>query len=247
MELILPSAPLDALRRVALFATLAAALGVTADLALEFTTDQRALLSPTYQYLLGVSAWRLALGLFLGVCVITFQIAGFWVMCQVGRSGGARSASLVFLATAFSVVVGAAFHASVALVALLVQATAAAPPDAQPALNDAVQQVGVLLNPLAVVALLGLVGISLWYAWLVARGRTPLPRWLAFFNPLAVFLLCAVLGALIPLAALALDPAALNISTFVTFLALTLALWRLDDMPPQVRKNGAPWTTSSGV
>jgi hypothetical protein len=224
-----PSAP--SRRTLLLFsglATTAAVAGIVADLALQYTPERSALLSPTYQYLAQVPEWRLLLGHFLGIGAITLQLAGFWVMYQLARAGSVRSALPVMLVTGFSVVLGVTFHGTFALVALVVQAQRAAPADAAPLLASTVGRVGAFTRPLGACALLGLAGVSLWYSWIVARGRTLLPRGLALCNPLTFFLLCAVLAALIPAAALALDPAALNISTTVTFLALTLALWRTE-------------------
>lgn len=227
----IPAAQLSRLRLVSALATMAALAAIVADLALQFTPRHSALLSPTYQYLVGVPQWRLLLGHFLGIGAITLEISGFWVMYQLGRAAGARSALAVLLVSAYCTVVGVAFHGTFAIVALLVQAQHAASAADVAQLASTVQQVDAFVSPLAAVAAVGLATISAWYAWVVARDHTPLPRWLACCNPLAVILLCAIVAALIPSAALVLLPAAINISTAVTFGALTLALWRMAPVP----------------
>lgn len=206
-------------------ATLAGIAGIVADLALEYTSQQSALFSSTYQYLADVPQWRLLLGHFLGIAAITLEISGFWVVFQIARANGVRSAQIMWLIVAYGTVVGVAFHGSAALTALIVQAQQAAPPDAAPLLAATVARVSAFTSPLALVALASLTGWSVWYAVIVARGRTALPRWLALCNPLVVALLTRIVSALSPLARLVLAPTTLNVSTTATFLALTVALY----------------------
>lgn len=171
-----------------------------------------------------IPEWRLLVGLFLGIAAITLQISGFWVVSQLARAGGVRSARPVLLAIACGTVVGVAFHGSAALIALLVQAQRVAPSDAVPLFAATVARVSAFVRPLAALAVLSLAGWSIWYAAIVARGRTVLPRGLALCNSLAIALLCAGVAALVPSAALFLAPTTLNVSTTATFLALTVAL-----------------------
>jgi hypothetical protein len=205
-------------------ATLAGVAAILADLALEYTPDSGALFSPTYQYLVDIPEWRLLVGHYLGIAAITLEISGFWVVYQLARAAGVRSALPVLLAFAYCTVFGVVFHGSIALLALLVQAQRGAPPDAAPLFASAVGRVGAFIRPLAALALLSLAGWSAWYGWVVARGRTALPRGLTLCNPLLVLLVCRVIAAIFPPAALVLAPTALNVSTTATFLALTLAL-----------------------
>ena len=209
---------------VSSLATLAGFAAIVADLALEYTPQQSALLSPTYQYLADIPEWRLLLGHFLGIAAITLEISGFWVVSQIARTGGVRSARAMLLIVAAGTVVGVVFHGSVALTALLVQAQEAAPAAAAPLLADTVAHVRAFTSPLIVVGLASLAAWSVWYVVIVARSRTPLARGLALCNPLAIALLSRIVSVLFPQAGLVLAPTALNISTTITFLAVTLAL-----------------------
>lgn len=206
-------------------AALAGVAAMVADLALQYTSQQSALFSPAYLYYVGIPEWRLLLGHFLGIAAIALEIAGFWVVSQLARAGGVRSARAMLLITAYGTVVGIVFHGSAALTALLVQAQHAAPADAAPLFAATVARVDDFVRPLALVAVASLAVWSVWYAIIVARGRTPLPRWLALCNPLLIALVCRVVSALFPVTGLVLAPTALNLSTTVTFLAITLALW----------------------
>jgi hypothetical protein len=210
---------------VSTLATVAGLAAIVADLALEFTTQQSALSSPTYRYLVDIPEWRLLLGHFLGIAAITLEISGFWVVSQLARASGVRSARAMFLIVAAGTVIGIVFHGSVALTALLVQAQEAAPADAAPLLAATVAQVSAFTSPLIVVGLLSLAAWSIWYASIVARGRMPLPRGLVVCNPVVIALLCRVVSLLLPPLGLILAPTALNVSTTATFLAVTLTLW----------------------
>jgi hypothetical protein len=209
---------------ISALATLAGLAAIVADLALEYTPQQSALFSPTYQYLVDIPEWRLLLGHFLGIAAITLEISGFWVVAQIARGSGVRSARAMFLVVAAGTVVGVVFHGSVALTALLVQAQQAAPADAAPVFATAVARVGAFISPLILVGLASLVVWSIWYAVIVARGRTPRSRWLALCNPLVIALLGRIVSLLVAPAGLFLAPITLNLSTTVTFLAITLAL-----------------------
>jgi uncharacterized protein DUF6796 len=210
---------------VSALATLAGLAAIVADLALEYTSQQSALFSPTYQYLSDISEWRLLLGHFLGIAAITLEISGFWVVSQLARASGVRSARAMLLIVAAGTVVGIVFHGSVALTALLVQAQQAAPADAAPLLAATVAQVSAFTSPLIVVGLVSLAAWSVWYAVIVARGWTPLARGLALCNPLVIALICRIASVLVPPLGLILAPTALNVSTTATFLAVTLSLW----------------------
>jgi hypothetical protein len=209
---------------VSALATLAGLAAIIADLALEYTPQQSALFSPTYQYLADIPHWRLLLGHFLGITAIMLEISGFWVVSQIARASGVRSARALLLIVAAGTVVGIVFHGSVALTALLVQAQQAAPADAAPLLADTVARVRAFTSPLIVVGLVSLAAWSIWYMVIVARGRTPLARGLALCNPLAIVLLSRIVSVVFPPAGLVLAPTAFNLSTTATFLAVTLAL-----------------------
>lgn len=209
---------------VSALATVAGLAAIVADLILEYTSQQSALYSRTYQYLADIPQWRLLTGHFLGIAAITLEISGFWVVAQLARARGVRSARAALLLIAYGTVVGVVFHGGAALTALIVQAQQAAPADAAPLLADAVERVSAFTTPLAIVALASLAGWSVWYAVIVARGWTPLPRWLALCNPLVIVLLSRAVSALFPPTAFVLAPTALNVSTTATFLAITLAL-----------------------
>src|SRR5262245_55700752 len=134
-----PSAPgRHTLLLVSGLATAAGVAAILADLALEYTPDPGALFSPTYRYLAAIPEWRLLMGHYLGIAAITLEISGFWVVYRLARAGGVRAALPVLLATAYCTVIGVAFHGSAALLAVLVQAQRAAPPDAAPLLATAV-------------------------------------------------------------------------------------------------------------
>src|SRR5215831_17248430 len=104
------TAPALASRRtlllVSALATLAGLAAIVADLALEYTSQQSALFSPSYQYLVDIPQWRLLLGHFLGIAAITMEISGFWVVSQLARASGVRSARAMLLIVATGTVVG---------------------------------------------------------------------------------------------------------------------------------------------
>jgi len=215
------SAPteLRKLRLLCFIGAVAAAIGVWADLALQYTANPAHVGSAGYAYLLDVSRPRLLFGHFAGVIAVLAEIAGFWGVALGIARPATRIAFLAVAATAFAI--GAAFHAMFASIGLALQFAAAsgATPAFMAGLASAVWPAH---HGLGAITLVGIVLLSVIFSASVALGRTVFPRGAALCSPLAVALILAGIVHFAPALRLVALPAGLNFANLVLFLTAAL-------------------------
>jgi len=208
------------LRLAGCFAVAMAALGVVADLLLQYTPN-RAHLHDLPAVMADVPVWRQYAGTLLGVWVFVLAGVGVWhVSAGLERSPRLARAFLVTGLLAYAW--GAVFHASALFVGLLAHAAELGSPVTHP---DALQaafrngQVALLAG-----AALMLVAASACYAWAVAAGRSAYPRWAVVLTPLLLYAVLGVLG-FVPVVDLVLAPIAFSAMSLILFAGSTLLLW----------------------
>lgn len=209
-----------------IIASLAALLGVIADLALQYTSNTAHLLSDQSLYLLDVPPSRLLIGHYLGVVAIFIEIVGFWQIYHALQPAGERFALPFFLISSFGAMLGAAYHATFIFVGLTLQAQSGQVEASRQIFTSLLASYDAARIGLAIPALLGIVISSLWYAFIVGFKPSNYPRWMAICNPLVCLLLIVVLGAGIRPLALVLAPTALNLSHLLFFIGSTAMLWK---------------------
>ncbi len=208
------------------------ALGVMAVAAavLLSIADMALLYSPTggytagdYGFLAAVPRWRLLLGHYLGILVLPFYLAGYWLVYRGLEQAGGWLSWPVLLLAAYATAVGSGLHAPFAVLGLIVQQGAAG--EAATA-QQLIGQARAFVEPLQALVVALSLAASLWFAVAVASGRSEFPRWLAAANPFVLFLLFATPYFLAPAfkpALLAL-PAAFSLAHVVFFALVTLCL-----------------------
>src|SRR5207249_9876233 len=92
---------------MSIISILAATCGVIADLIL--TYDPQGNYSPTTPAPLTIALWRVLLGRFLGVFFISFELAGYWVVCTVLSGTAPRPFRVLVCVMAYAIVIGAGF------------------------------------------------------------------------------------------------------------------------------------------
>jgi len=172
-----------------------------------------------------ISRDRLLLGHMLGVLALPFEIAGLWLVSRM-IAHGARKTGLAFLfAGGYSVIMGTVYHAALAPIAVLVQASETAPSATAQTIAALIPETANYARSLANLMNYGVVFISLAFAWAVGFRRTLYPRWMAIFNPLVIFIGVMVMGTILPVAGLCILPAAFSITNTIFFTLSTILVW----------------------
>jgi hypothetical protein len=139
---------------------------------------------------------RLIAGAVLGVVFSALYVPGFWSVAQATGPAGQRPAFVMFCLLCATAVFGAAFHAAHGFVGIGLQA-AGSIPSGVPA-SGVAASFDALMRWLASLGALALLGGSVFFAILVAPGRSQYPRWFAVCSPVGLVLGCAAMGWLAP-------------------------------------------------
>lgn len=204
---------------------LAAAVGMTADVLLLYVPNG-GYENWDYRFFTQIGADRLLWGHFLGVIFIPFELLGFWQVYKALEPAGRRFVLPVMLPIVLVTVWGVAYHAMLAGLAAVMrlQGAGALLPavfeDTYLHLKTAIEPLGYLLFGIFVYISGGLF-------YLIRYRVTLYPRWVAWVNPLLVYLLAVGLYMLFPQhVGSAAVVAGFNLAIFVTLAVSTAVLWR---------------------
>ncbi|MCB9234534.1 MAG: hypothetical protein H6581_22960 [Bacteroidia bacterium] len=201
------------IRAAALVGITFSLLSCVADLALLYNPEG-GYLAGDYAFLQGFSANRMAWGHFLGILFIPLQLVGLLPVYQGLRPMGRKYAGILFLLGVYNAYPGVAYHGSVAFIAESINHPGSPP----------VESLKVFSEPLAAIFVGGFLLLSLLFVVPVARGKSAFPRWMAFFNPMAIYLILLGLFFAVPLIGNPLLVAGFNFSLAVFFLLSLLTL-----------------------
>lgn len=173
-----------------------------------------------------IPGWRIALGTFLGVFMLPFQIGGLVPMYIGLKPSGKAVPAIAGLVGAHGLIMGVAFHTTYAFLAggwklLHSEGPEASGPSAL--MND----FQFYWRLIIVIMVTELILLSVIYVVTVLRGHSIFPKWMAAFNP-------AVIMAAVILVLLALPspvggyaaPTMLNLSTLVFFILSTSVIYK---------------------
>lgn len=184
-----------------------------------------------YSYMLNVPDSRLTTGHFLMIPFIPLYIFGYWHIYLALKSGDKKLAQAVLTLGIFAFVVGGIWVGSRAHLGMLIKAQAAAGDNGhffESVVASYDLHVENLVNALRVIILL----TSVCFVWAIVKGGTLYPKWMAFFNPIAMLLIVFFLFFCVNLIGKFLLPSAMNVAHFILFSASIYAL----------RKNKTPET-----
>lgn len=169
-----------------------------------------------------ISAVRIAIGAFIGVVVLPFQLLGLVPVYFALKPAGKVLPVIMVIVNAHTLLMGVAFHISYAFIGsgwILHHQ-----PDAAMITSDLMEQYDFYWMVLAVIMAVELIFCSVIYSIVIGRGKSLFPRWMAVFSPLTVVIVAVPLIFLLPYPVGGyLAPACLNISTLIFFL-LTLTI-----------------------
>jgi len=174
--------------------------------------------------------WRLAWGGLLGVFATPLVLAGFWSVYQGLMPAGTAQALppyvLFACATIVATIVGAFVHGSFIYLGEYVQALNTVSDDSQPVIAGMLARHRRILIITYGFLLLCILVASVWFAVVVASGRTRFPRWMAFANPIVTFIAWMLVKRLLPRRlSQHTEGAGFNIAYLAFFALTTAALW----------------------
>jgi len=173
-----------------------------------------------------VAQWRITLGSFLGVFVLPFQITGLMSVYQGLKTSGKVLPIVVVITNIHALIMGVAFHISYAFIGsgwkLHYEMGAV-----NKVSSELVNQFAFYWKVLVIIMATEVLFSSLIYVFLILKGKTLYPKWMALLNPLCVLLflfpiiyICpAPVGGFIA-------PAYMNLSTMVFFVFSTVVIYR---------------------
>lgn len=178
-----------------------------------------------------IPLWRITAGVFIGVFMLPFQLAGLAPLYYGLKPLGRKMQLLAVIPSGHALTMGIAFHMSYAFMASgwkLYHAAAPGNNAAAPGNDSAalmMKSFDFYWKLLIVIMLAELIFCSCFFAITVLRGKTLFPKWMAAFNPLfiigamfvIIFLIPSPVGGFIA-------PTILNTSNFTFFILSTVVI-----------------------
>lgn len=169
-----------------------------------------------------ISTIRIAIGAFIGVVVLPFQLLGLIPAYFALKPAGKVLPVIMVIVNAHTLLMGVAFHISYAFIGS--GWTLHYKQDAALITSDLMELYDRYWMVLAVIMTAELLFASIIYSIIILKGKSLFPRWMAVFSPLAIVLIVLPLIFLLPYPVGGfIAPACLNISTLIFFL-LTLVV-----------------------
>ncbi len=171
----------------------------------------------------GLSILRIVLGTYLGVFVLPFQLGGLYPIYAGLKPHGGKMPFFVVFSLAYALIMGVAFHGAYVFIGTGYNTLFALGNGFLPMTEM------ITLYTMYWRILVGLMGIgfipgSLGFSWVILKGRTLFPKWMAAISPLwilfylfpVVFILPAPVGGYIA-------PSYINLSTGI-FILISLIM-----------------------
>ena len=177
--------------------------------------DPQARFTDGLAFFQGISEQRSNLGHFLGVLGAPMYVVGAFHIYLMLKSSSAFWALTLLIVMAYGCALGGVWIGSRASISAIVNAPQYA--DLGHLVELYILRYESLLNVTRIAILL----ISLIYIWLVAKGGSAYPRWMAVANPIVLLLLSFVIYLVAPGIGKYLMPIALNVG-FTIFFCLSL-------------------------
>ncbi len=215
------------LRWFGIVGVLAALVGCVADVLLLYVPNG-AYEQQDYLFFQQIPQWRLTLGHYLGVLTIPLELVGFWQVYRAIETAGNRYVVPVMAATVYVMVIGVAYHAMVSIggTVMHLQRQNVLSQTAFTSLFDTVK---FYFEPFGAVLFILFLFISFGLFYIIYFRKTLYPKWVAFFNPLFIYLAIVVIYLLFPqhIGSL-LMVAGFNFSILVLLAISTVVLWEVE-------------------
>lgn len=179
-----------------------------------------------YAFMADIPDQRLTLGHFLAAVGIPLYFVGLWHIYQMTKEGSQKIAFAAFAIGAYGFVMGAIWIGSRASIGSLQHHPELLAGTDLVALYDLRYET--LLQVIRITTLI----LSAIYVYLVLRGGTRYPKWMAAVNPFALIIASFLIYLVVPAVGKYMMPIALNIA-FGVFFACSLGFGRTHDAAAQ--------------
>ncbi len=177
--------------------------------------DPQARFTDGLAFFAGIEERRTTIGHFLGVLGAPMYVVGAFHIYLMLRGGHAKWALALFVVMAYGCAMGGVWIGSRASISAIVNAPQ------YPDLGHLVELYNLRYETLLQVTRFAVLFVSIVYVWLVAKGGTAYPRWMAIANPIVLILLSFLIYLVAPELGKYLMPIALNVG-FGLFFSLSL-------------------------
>lgn len=177
-----------------------------------------------YTFFSSIAYWRLLAGHYLGVLFIPFQLVGFWQIYQAIKSAENRFVLPVMAMTLYVIIIGVAYHGMLGELGTFLQLNESSGLATEIRATTKAQLIA-FLEPLGGVLFVLFLGISLGLWSIIRYQNTLYPRWMAWVNPLFIYVLITGVYVLFPSWGSALMVAGFNLSIFILLTCSTIVLW----------------------
>ena len=170
-----------------------------------------------------LAQWRITAGTFIGVIALPFQIAGLISVYYGLKPSGRVMPLMVVITNAHAIIMGVAFHMSYAFIGSGWKLYYEMGPGNK-ITSEIVKRFDSYWKIIVIIMLTELLFSSIIYVFLIMKGNSLYPKWMAILNPLCV-LIClfpVLLSLPAPIGGF-IAPAYLNITTMV-FLSFSTAV-----------------------
>jgi hypothetical protein len=176
-----------------------------------------------YSYLASISDLRILIGHYLTIVTIPFYLIGYWHLGQIFITAGShKSGWTIMLAGSYAMMISIGWLGGRMALAFTAQEMSPVnPPDLNLVLDLLLYNLGLHNEPLIYISRLILLAVSCIWFWQIIKDQTIYPRWMAFLNPFALYLVILLAFMFIPDIGIWLYPAAIHIAHMIVF-ALSL-------------------------
>ena len=212
------------LRLAGLISILAATGNVVADLVLQYKPEG----SDGNIAFIGIAAWRIFTGHFLGIFCLPLEIVGYWLVCTLMLEQGLRLFRVLFWIMAYGIIMGTVFHALFTPTIFIMQAASNTSGPAQSSLLSLASLLNIAVLPLVIILFISY--LTTWSIFTVAvlRKPSPFPRWIVFFTPalLSILITALYMSHIVPFLGNLVYPTVLSLPHLVFYIICTVLVWR---------------------
>jgi len=172
-----------------------------------------------------IAHWRITFGVFIGVLVLPFQIAGLIPLYYGLKPSGKIMPLIVAITNAHALIMGVAFHISYAFIGSGWKLYYEMGP--VKISSDIIKRFDFYWMVIVVIMLIELLFSSTIHAIIIMKGKTLYPKWMAILNPLCILLFIFPLIFIIPAPIGGfIAPAYFNLSTMIFFIFSTAIIYK---------------------
>lgn len=164
-----------------------------------------------FDFMIGIGSLRTTIGHFIGVLSAPLYIIGFWHLMKMLEPANEKLSKIAFAIMSYGILIGAVWIGSRAGISAIANDTTIIDKSSLIALYELRYENLLQVTRIAALLFSGI------FVWLVIRGKTHYPKWIAVLNPLVLILVSFAVWAIMPSVGVYLMPIALNVAFAILF------------------------------